>query len=53
MTWEKFEKQIAIVNDDDIFEELTEREKTVVGPEPNHDYTKRKSMIFRKLKSNC
>lgn len=40
MTWEKFEKQIAIVNDDDIFEELTEREKTVVGPEPNHDYTK-------------
>uniref|UniRef100_A0A1I7TJJ3 VWFA domain-containing protein n=1 Tax=Caenorhabditis tropicalis TaxID=1561998 RepID=A0A1I7TJJ3_9PELO len=40
MTWEEFETQIVIGDDDETAEEVNEREQLVVGEEPFHDYTK-------------
>ncbi|CAL2034786.1 unnamed protein product [Caenorhabditis brenneri] len=39
MTWDDFLHQAVTVGDDEAMEEVTEREKTVVGEEPFQDYT--------------
>ncbi|KAF1748029.1 hypothetical protein GCK72_024496 [Caenorhabditis remanei] len=40
MTWEKFREQVALADDEEAIEELTERELEMPGVEPMHDYTK-------------
>lgn len=40
MTWDKFREQVALADDEEAIEELTERELEMPGVEPLHDYTK-------------